>query len=407
MTRRRCVQKFAVRLAALGHRRRRDRLPPHRAAVRLRERDRPRHGRHAAPTSRSSTAASCASTKEWYGRVRLSDLLPDHRGPHDRRRRRLARLDRRRPARCATARSRRAPTRARPATGAAATQPTNTDANVVLGRLGTELVGGGDDARPRRSPSSAIRDGVAEPLGLDLVDAASAVIQVANANMADAVRLISIRRGYDPRDFALVAFGGAGAAARRRARARSCRSRRCSSRRTRASPRRSAACSSTSGTTSRPDVPAPRRRGRPGRDRGRVRTSSRPRRRERLRARGRAGRAREPAAHDRRCATSGQWRSLAVPVDAGCARSTTRSRRFHDEHEREYTYRRDERPVEIYQLGLRAIGVTPKPELAAPGADRTRRRPSRTRTRPVKFDELRRRVDDAGLPARRPAGRAP
>ena len=51
---------------------------------------------------------------------------------------------------------------------------------------------------------------VAAPLGYDAVRAADAIIQVANANMADAVRLISIRRGYDPRDFCLVAFGGAG-----------------------------------------------------------------------------------------------------------------------------------------------------------------------------------------------------
>ena len=54
--------------------------------------------------------------------------------------------------------------------------------------------------------------GLAEPLGLGRWSRPrSAVIQVANANMADAVRLISIRRGYDPREFALVVFGGAGA----------------------------------------------------------------------------------------------------------------------------------------------------------------------------------------------------
>ena len=79
----------------------------------------------------------------------------------------------------------------------------------MLGRLGTELVGGAMTL-DRGPAEDAIRDGVAEPLGLELLDAASAVIQVANANMADAVRLISIRRGYDPREFALVAFGGAG-----------------------------------------------------------------------------------------------------------------------------------------------------------------------------------------------------
>ena len=56
----------------------------------------------------------------------------------------------------------------------------------------------------------AVTEKVAAPLGYDAVRAADAIIQVANANMADAVRLISIRRGYDPRDFCLVAFGGAG-----------------------------------------------------------------------------------------------------------------------------------------------------------------------------------------------------
>src|ERR687891_1294489 len=62
----------------------------------------------------------------------------------------------------------------------------------------------------RAAGEQAIRSRVGQPLGLDLPDAASAIIEVANANMADAVRLISIRRGYDPRDFALAVFGGAG-----------------------------------------------------------------------------------------------------------------------------------------------------------------------------------------------------
>ena len=90
----------------------------------------------------------------------------------------------------------------------------------MLGRLGTELIGGGMEL-DRDAAEAAIRDKVAEPLGLDAIDAAGAVIEVANANMADAVRLISIRKGYDPREFALVVFGGAGPAARRGARARS------------------------------------------------------------------------------------------------------------------------------------------------------------------------------------------
>src|ERR1700682_4711299 len=89
-------------------------------------------------------------------------------------------------------------------------QPTNTDANVTLGRLGTSLAGGKvtlDSALARR----AGEDGVARPFGLGQHEAADASLRVANANMSDAVRCISISRGYDPRDFALVAFGGAGA----------------------------------------------------------------------------------------------------------------------------------------------------------------------------------------------------
>ena len=87
--------------------------------------------------------------------------------------------------------------------------PTNTDANLVLGRLGERLIGGAMTL-DREAAARAIERSVAEPLGLPLEDAARAILQVANANMADAVRLISIRRGYDPREFALVVFGGAG-----------------------------------------------------------------------------------------------------------------------------------------------------------------------------------------------------
>src|SRR4051794_5421452 len=92
--------------------------------------------------------------------------------------------------------------------GRGGTKPTNTDANVLLGRLTPELV----DDLPLDAglARGAIAEGVAAPLGMTAEEAAEAIVTVANANMADAVRLISIRRGYDPRDFALVAFGGAG-----------------------------------------------------------------------------------------------------------------------------------------------------------------------------------------------------
>ncbi len=89
-------------------------------------------------------------------------------------------------------------------------EPTNTDANLVLGRLAGNLVGGGLELNVNLA-IKAIKMKIADPLGMDIETAAEAIISVANANMADAIRLVSISKGYDPRDFALVAFGGAGA----------------------------------------------------------------------------------------------------------------------------------------------------------------------------------------------------
>lgn len=78
-------------------------------------------------------------------------------------------------------------------------EPTNSDdANVVLGRLGSTLAGGAKQLRPELA-KHAIVEKIATPLGLELAEAAGAIVKVANANMADAVRLVSIRRGLDAR----------------------------------------------------------------------------------------------------------------------------------------------------------------------------------------------------------------
>src|SRR5258708_20188737 len=84
-------------------------------------------------------------------------------------------------------------------------QPTNTDANVTLGRLGTSLAGGKvtlDAALARQ----AVEEGVAKPFKLGLHEAADAILKVANANMSDAVRLISTSPGYHPPNFAPAPF---------------------------------------------------------------------------------------------------------------------------------------------------------------------------------------------------------
>lgn len=89
-------------------------------------------------------------------------------------------------------------------------KPTITDANVVLGWVDpVEFLGGDMDATADPARRVIERD-VADPLGLDITEAASAVERIAIANMCNAVRLVSTSKGYDPRDFALVAFGGAG-----------------------------------------------------------------------------------------------------------------------------------------------------------------------------------------------------
>jgi N-methylhydantoinase A len=259
-------------------------------------------------------------------------------------------------------------------------QPTNTDANLALGRLGDELIGGAMRL-DRAAAERAVVAGVGDPLGLDLEEAANAVVQVANANMADAVRLISIRRGYDPREFALVVFGGAG-------------------------PLHGAALAKE---LSVPTVLVPPNPGITSAlgcllvdvrhdlstmflgavdtvdpaDLEREFASLEAEARERLEAENvPSGQMQLQRTIDMRYL--GQWRSLSIPVasplDLGAASAS-----FHGEHEREYNYRRDDAPVEIYRLGVQAVGATPKPELARHSLDGGLPAPAATRS--VRFDD--------------------
>jgi N-methylhydantoinase A len=93
--------------------------------------------------------------------------------------------------------------------GAGGTEPTVTDANLVLGYLNAERIYGGSIRLDRGRAESAL-----EPLrrrfGWSLVAAAQGVVEIANANMLRALRLVSVQRGYDLRQFVLIAYGGAG-----------------------------------------------------------------------------------------------------------------------------------------------------------------------------------------------------
>lgn len=236
---------------------------------------------------------------------------------------------------------------------------TNSDANVVLGRLGTTLAGGDIELDPDLA-EAAVRKTVAEPFALELYEAAEAIIDVANANMANAVRLLSISRGYDPRDFALVAFGGAGAlhgvAVAREL-----------SIPTVIVPPNPGVTSAmgcllvdiqhdfsdsfmSDAATTKPEdledafvkiehdaMDRLKHEGVDPKDTVLQRTVE--------------------------MMYQGQWRSLSVSAPAKIVSTENLIEGFHVEHEREYNFRRDDSPVSIFRVAIKATGVVPKAEL--------------------------------------------
>lgn len=239
-------------------------------------------------------------------------------------------------------------------------EATNTDANVVLGRLSPRGLLGGAMPLDREAAERAVSEKVGAPLGFDAVHAADAIIQVANANMADAVRLISIRRGYDPRDFCLVAFGGAGSV-------------------------------HAAHLARELDIPAVVVPPYPGitsalgcllldvrHDLFRTYLASaegasvdaveaefeklEDEGRERLAVEGITGeRVQLRRLMDMRYV--GQWRSLTVPVSTPLGKNLEGSlARFHQEHQREYSFSDPAQAVEIYGLRVIGLGLVDKPE---------------------------------------------
>ncbi len=266
--------------------------------------------------------------------------------------------------------------------GQGATAPTNSDANLVLGRLGDGLAGGKVALDPAAA-ESAVKSDIGEHFKLDSLAAAKAIISVANGNMADAVRLISITRGYDPRDFALVAFGGAG-------------------------PLHGAALARelsiptvivppSPGVTSalgcllvdiRHDLAESYLMPAEDADAAEIEAVF-----ARLESEAGSLLAKEgvPAADMVMQRTigmmyRGQWRSLGVAAPAPFKLVDEAVALFHVGHEREYNYRRDGAPVEFYRLNLTAIGTTPKAALLEHAPSGAAFEPRAKRQ--VLFDEL-------------------
>lgn len=94
--------------------------------------------------------------------------------------------------------------------GRGGTKATTTDANLWLGRINKDYFCGGDIDADMASAETAIAE-VGKQLGVDADEAARGIIRIANNNMVNALKLVSLNRGHDPRDFTLVAFGGGGA----------------------------------------------------------------------------------------------------------------------------------------------------------------------------------------------------
>lgn len=95
--------------------------------------------------------------------------------------------------------------------GKGGSDPTVTDANLLLGFLDPANFLGGEMKLDVAEAEKAVKEKVAEPLNLDTTAAAHGIFRIVNNNMSNGIRVVSVRRGYDPRDFVLVAFGGNGA----------------------------------------------------------------------------------------------------------------------------------------------------------------------------------------------------
>lgn len=94
--------------------------------------------------------------------------------------------------------------------GLGGTEPTCSDANLILGYLSEDFFAGGRMKLDRNACERAIKNTVADPLEMDIVQAAYGMFHIMNVNMASAIREISVQKGYDPRDFLMVCGGGAG-----------------------------------------------------------------------------------------------------------------------------------------------------------------------------------------------------
>jgi N-methylhydantoinase A len=242
-------------------------------------------------------------------------------------------------------------------------EPTITDANLVLGRLTPRFFLGGEIELDVEAARRAIQETCARPLGMDVPAAAHAIVEIANAVMVNALRLVSVQRGYDPRDFVLVAFGGAGPVHANRLAAETEIA-------TTLIPRSPGLFSALGLLVSdlKHDYSAPVMQRADRLDLAALTATL-----QRLESEGRAVLARDGIGpqdmvfqHHAELRYVGQSFELTVPLPGGAPQADTVARAlgsFHREHERAYGYSASAEPVEWVNVRLTALGRIAKPGL--------------------------------------------
>ena len=269
--------------------------------------------------------------------------------------------------------------------GTGGAEPTVTDADLVLGRLGTRTLLGGGMTLDREAAERAIHDRVAAPLGIGVAEAAEGIVRVIDATMTAAIRKLTIERGHDPRDFALCPFGGAG-------------------------PMHGAELAAELGVAETVIPIAPGVHSAVGllmtnlredRTRTLVRrldAAAGDELRAALRELEAAGREqlRAPAGAEPTVSRAvgqrylGQRYELPVPVGAALPAPAELCERFHRLHDQRYGYRRDDHPVEVASAWV-AVEHDLQP-LALPECPACDREPEPRQTRPARFDGVEREV---------------
>ena len=277
--------------------------------------------------------------------------------------------------------------------GQGGTEPTITDANLVLGRISPDYFLGGEMQLDVDAARQAISERCAEPLGMDVDEVALGIVEIANSAMVGALRRVSVQRGYDPREFVLVAFGGAGPVHANRLAAEL--------------EMPTVLVPMSPGTTSamgllvtdiKHDYSVALIQRADQIDIDVANTQF-----QRMRSEGQAALSREGVADE---ATRfikqadmryvGQSYELTVPMqekDLDADALDEILAQFHQEHERSYGFKAEEEPVEFVALRLSAVGVIPKPQLqkVKRGGDTTTN--ALKETRPIYFAETDGRVN--------------